>query len=345
MPAPSFENETMRWICLPALLVATLLTAKSVRADEAPKTLTVMTWNVEWFFDNFTEDNFTDLPKQEAAPSREEWDWKLASVARVIAETKPTVLCLQEIENRRVLYYLMKKLRDDHKLQYKIAYIEGEDFFTEQDVAVLYLSGLVEYSRREQTLEDRARKEFYHLPKHLFARFSWNEGADKDGFTLVNVHLRAAPEGASIRERQARLVRHWLAAEFARGEQVVVIGDVNTNELFEDTASTGDVGILRGLNTADPADDLVDLHERLAPERRLTHIIAKSFDRILVSPSLLRDEPARRDWSLKQVSVPKEVVIRGKEMDKDHLGIFWTIPQAERDVSDHWPVVAEFEWK
>jgi len=161
----------------------------------------------------------------------------------------------------------------------------------------------------------------------------------------LNVHLRAQPEGAAIRERQARLIRRWLEAEFARGEQVIVIGDVNSNESFEETTPTGDVGILRGLNTPDAKDDLVDLHQFLEPERRLSHIIAKSFDRILVSPTLVSDEAERTDLVLKKVTTPKELVIRGKEADKDHLGIYWTIPQEERDLSDHWPIVAEFEWK
>lgn len=328
-----------------AALLWSFVALSVARADEPPRPLTLMTWNVEWFFDNYTEDNFTDLPKQEAAPSRAEWDWKLAGVAKAIAEVKPTILCLQEVENRRVLFYLTKKLRDEHKLNYKIAYIEGEDYFTEQDTAILWQSGLVEFSRREQTQEDRARKEFYGVPKHIFGRFTWGGGENKDGFTLLNVHMRAQPEGTSIRERQARLMRRWLEAEFARGEQVVVIGDVNSNESFEETTPAGDVGILRGLNTADMKDDLIDLHQFLEPERRFSHIIAKSFDRILVSPALVADEPGRTDLVFKKATVPKELVIRGKEQDKDHLGIFWTIPQEERDLSDHWPVVAEFEWK
>jgi hypothetical protein len=35
-------------------------------------------------------------------------------------------------------------------------------------------------------------------------------------------------------------------------------------------------------------------------------------------------------------------VIRGKQQDATHMDVFWTIPAEERDISDHYPVVAEF---
>ena len=66
-------------------------------ADPLPERLVVATWNVEWLFDNYTGDNFNDLARSQAAPSRELWDWKLARVAEVIAAIKPTILALQEI--------------------------------------------------------------------------------------------------------------------------------------------------------------------------------------------------------------------------------------------------------
>src|SRR6186997_396467 len=125
-------------LILPAFL---LLLASPAAADPLPEKLIVATWNVEWLFDNYTGDNPQELARTQSAPSREEWDWKLAGVAKVIAEIKPTIIGLQEIENRRVMTFLASKLKKEYALDYDIAYIEGEDFFTEQDVAVLALSG------------------------------------------------------------------------------------------------------------------------------------------------------------------------------------------------------------
>ena len=113
------------------VLLASAMVA-SAAADEKPKKLTIATWNLEWFFDQYTGDNSADLAKKQAAPSREDWDWKLAGVAKVISEIKPDILALQEVENRRVLFYLSQKLKSDYNLNYRIAYVEGEDFFTDE---------------------------------------------------------------------------------------------------------------------------------------------------------------------------------------------------------------------
>ena len=68
------------------------------------------------------------------------------------------------------------------------------------------------------------------------------------------------------------------------------------------------------------------------------------FDRILVTPSLVEPQPGKPGFVFKSFAVRKDLVIRG-EQDKDHMDVFWKIPQAERDTSDHYPIVAEFELK
>ncbi len=69
----------------------------------------------------------------------------------VIGELQPTIMCLQEVENRDVVFQLVREIEENHNLKYRQAFIDGFDFGTEQDVAIIYRDGLVEYSRREQT--------------------------------------------------------------------------------------------------------------------------------------------------------------------------------------------------
>ena len=179
-------------------------------ADPLPEKIIVATWNVEWLFDDYTGDNSQELARKQSAPSRAAWDWKLAGIAKVIAEIKPTILALQEIENQRVMFYLTSKLKKEYALDYEVAYIEGDDFFTEQDVAVLSLSGLRGFSFRKQTKEMYDTKEYYNVNKHVLCEFCWGRGAQKVELLLLNVHFRAAPNAGPIRTRQAKLVRHWL---------------------------------------------------------------------------------------------------------------------------------------
>jgi endonuclease/exonuclease/phosphatase family metal-dependent hydrolase len=335
----------LRFLQTAALLAIICSLAAPASADPPPEKLVIATWNVEWFYDNYAGDNYADLAKQQSAPSREDWDWKLAGVADVIAKIKPTILCLQEIENQRVLFYLTRKLKQDHGLDYAVAYIEGGDFFTEQDVAVLALSGLTGYSVKRQSQEMFDSGEFYNVTKHIFCDFEWGSGADRERLMLLNVHLRAMPQAADIRKRQCRLIRRWIESAVRAGENVIVLGDVNTDETFETTTKEGDIGTLRGLATAPTDDDLADLFAHYRGQSKETHLIHKQFDHILVAPSLLADAPGRRDLVFRSIAIRKDLVVRGREQDQEHQDQFWKISSSERDVSDHYPVVAEFAFE
>lgn len=334
-----------------ALVSALLAAAGLVSADEKPQKLTIATWNLEWFFDNYTGDNSAELAKKQSAPTREDWDWKLAGVAKVISEIKPDILALQEVENRRVLFYLNQKLKSDYGLNYRIAFVEGEDFFTEQNVAIMALSGLTGYGRKERTKEQIEEhkpakdKKFYPLNKHIVADFEWGTGKEKEKLTIINLHTRAMTNGAEIRKRQARLTREWMKEHIASGQNFIILGDLNSDELADATTKDGDMGIFLGLDTPSTEDDLFDTHLKLSGDVKASHLNNMQYDRILCTEALMKDDPARSDLVFKSSVIRRDLVIRGREQDKDHMDIFWQIPQDERDISDHYPLVVEFEVK
>lgn len=328
-----------------ACLIATLPASRAVPADDMPDRLVVATWNVEWFFDHDTGDNRSDLAKKLSAPSADEWRWRLKGVAAAIARMRPGILALQEVENQQVLYELCQQLRQEHGLSYRDAFIQGRDFYTEQDVAVLWHSGLTEYARKVTSRAEYEDPRFHSIPKHIVGRFQWGEGAEAQRLTLVNVHLRAMSENAEIRMRQARLLRRWFDDQIRRGENVIVLGDINTDEKYAETAVDREVGILRGLASPEAGQHLIDLHKFVSPSKRYTHLIFRQFDRILVTNSLLQDEPGRRDLVFRSVQVRHDLAVQGEKQDEDHWDIYYDIPQRERDLSDHYPVVAEFELK
>ena len=98
------------------LFLALVLPAGIALADPAPEQVVICSWNTEWLFDNYDGDNYGELAKKMTAPSREDWDWKLAGVEKVVREIKPTILALQEIENQRVLFYLNQRFKKDADL-------------------------------------------------------------------------------------------------------------------------------------------------------------------------------------------------------------------------------------
>ncbi len=309
----------------------------------------VMTWNLEWFFDNETNDNFSDLSKEMSAPGRTQWDWRRDAVAASIVRVRPTVVAFQEIENQRVLWYLTRALDRNHNISYRESFIEGTDRFTEQDVGFLTVSttDMIQMSRLNQTRAMKASKRYYNLSKHLLGVFEVAVAGKTERVYILNLHLRAKAEAAEVRMRQCRLAHRWVADLVEAGQHVIVIGDMNTEEKAGAIHVGSDMHILCGKESASPADDLVDLHQFVPQTSRGTHLLpGRQFDRILATPSLVDDKPGVKDLSLKSVAVLHELNHRaGRDTQADHWDDYWGIPDASRDISDHCPVLATFTVK
>lgn len=327
--------------------------AKSGNADskeDAPEKLTIMTWNLEWFYDDQSGDNYSRLAKEKTAATREDWDWKRDAVAKSIQSAKPTILALQEVENRRVLWYLKRALDRDYKVDYDELCDESTDSFTEQDVGLMFRSpvDMLQTGHFGLTRAMKKTQRYFDLSKHIMGVFEVPNGTDNpERLTVMNIHLRSRAEGESLRIRQARLVNHWIADRITAGENVIVLGDTNTEEKGDVTRPESDLGILCGLETKTKSDDLVDLHLKLSPDNRRTHLLpGRQFDRILVSQSLLEDDPNRPDLVFSSIEVLKELCIQGEQDTEDeHWEQYWKRPEADRDLSDHYPVQATFEIK
>ena len=315
-----------------------------------PEKLTVMTWNLEWFYDDQSGDNYSPLAKEKSAPSRADWDWHRDAVAKSIEKAKPTILALQEVENRRVLWYLKRALDRDHSIDFDELCDESTDNFTEQDVGLMYRAPveMLQTTHFGQTRAMKKTQRYYDVSKHIMGVFEVPNGTDDpERVTVMNIHLRSRAEGESLRIRQGRLVNHWIADRIAAGDNVIVLGDTNTEEKGDETRPESDLGLLCGLETKTKADDLVDLHLKLPAKDRQTHLLpGRQFDRIMVSKSLLEDDPDRPDLVFSSVEVRKDLCIQGKpDTETEHWEQYWDRAETQRDLSDHYPVLATFEIK
>lgn len=313
----------------------------------APEPFTVMTWNLEWFFDDETGDNYSKLAREKSAPSRPEWNWRRDAIAHSIAASRPTVLAVQEVENRRVLWYLSRALARNHQLVYRELAIESRDHYTEQDVGIMYrppadilLQSQGAYPRRMRSLN-----RYYDVSKHLMAVFEFPAGETTERVQVINVHLRSGSDSAPLRLRQARLINHWIAELISHGENVILLGDFNTDETGVESRKESELGIVSGLETPSEQDDLVDLNLRLPPGNRQTHLLeGRQFDRIFCSRALLEDDPSRPDLVFSHIEIRRDLAIRGQpDTAEAHWENYWSLPAEERDLSDHYPVLATFE--
>lgn len=303
--------------------------------DQAPTSLRVMTWNVEWMFDDYKGDNRSELAKAQSAPSQDYWRAKLAGVAKVLAKHTPDIVALQEIEGQETLAGIVGELRSKHKLSYRSVFIQGTDSFTEQDVGFLVRGGVTSFRRHEQSKTMFDSREFYNLSKHLVCEFRWANV--ESPLTVMTVHLRATAEAEATRAKQAKLARHWLEPQLAAGQDVILLGDLNSEHAVGDIA--GDIAAIVGSSGQPP---LVDLLTNLSDTKQSTHLILdKQFDRIFASQSLMLDGPGL-DWSFSEIEILSEAAICGDRDGEAHWPQRLKMPSEELDLSDHSPVLATF---
>ena len=308
------------------LILASLVFALQFSTLSFAGELIVASWNLEWFFDADTSDNTSVIGHRQAAPSNNEYAWRVKLVAQAIKEFQPDVLGLQEIENLKVVKDISNSLDEQFGLSYEVAFVQGLDTHTGQDVAFIVREGLdFTYGRFEY---EHSSPEYKNLSKHLYLDLV----VDGEEFTFITVHLIASSQ--SGRKRQAKTLRSW-SEDWIEDYNLILLGDFNTGVTYSRTRPDTEIGHIRGLHTQNSSDDLIDGHAYLPRNQRKTHVSGRQLDRILMSPALLDDESYR----LIAMDVRRDLAIRGNRADR---GSYWSVPQEERDISDHFPIVAKF---
>lgn len=311
-----------RWVVVGAVLLVVGLVAPA-----AAEEVRVATWNLEWFNDNLTSDDFSNIGRDFAAPSAQEFRERVETVADAIAAFEPTILALQEIENERVVLALAAALQQDHGLSYSVSFVEGRDSHTGQDVAFLVKSGVVFQGDRFDFSDFAGDSDFKDLSKHQ--RLDVEIGGEP--VTVVAVHLITSLDQ---RLRQAKTLRAW-TEELVPSGNVIVLGDFNTGLAVNETTAGSEMGVIRGFGTPDTGDDLFDVHQVVA--NRVTHVSGRELDRILVSPGLNDGSGV----AFVSAEVRRDLAIRGSGVDSGNA-VDYSRPQSEQDNSDHFPLIATF---
>lgn len=290
----------------------------------ASEEIRVLTWNLEWFNDHETRDDQSTIGRDAAAPNEQEWNERVRTFAEALADMRPTVAALQEVENEKVVQDLADEIRNSHGINYDVAFVEGRDSHTGQDVAFLVQDGLNARADRFDFRPFRNRSDYKSLSKHLRLDLRLN-GED---VTLVNVHLITRP---GERQKQARTLRAWLD-DLPEDRHIVVLGDHNSRLAFNETTPNSEMGILRGFGTPDTDDDLWDTQERMRD--RSTHVAGHPLDRILLSASL--NDGQGLDFNA--VETRRDLAVRGKD-DFSRDGVDYSRSIDEQDLSDHYPLL------
>jgi endonuclease/exonuclease/phosphatase family metal-dependent hydrolase len=248
-------------------------------ASASGESLRVATFNVKWLTESATETRMAPWKSEDELASHRR------DLARILAEVRADVVCVQEVTSRSAL----EKLAIEPALKpfrYRVLHVESEDTGTGQDVAFLIgprvrldtvqgalirrfadtLSGRPIAMRRNDPRRQR-------LTKHALVCFSKPEK-----ICVLGLHLLAHPDDrrrTARRETQARIAAHIVRTEIvAKDYAPIVLGDLN--DLDPDVGGPSSyavkkrrvVGILKDFDTTRPGPELFNAALKVEPASR-----------------------------------------------------------------------------
>ena len=279
--------------------------------------LVVAGWNVENLFDpaddpdNKNDDGYT--PKGWARWTDKKYKVKLDHLAEVIAAIKPDILCLSEVENRKVLEDLAATLKANYNYSLtEIIHRDGGDF-RGIDVAVM------------AKFKPTATRWFSSISGQrdvLVCDFK----VDGEDLTVIANHwkskLGSKKRSDWIRNQQAKSLRDCIDLRLKKDPSaaIIVTGDFNSG--IESTFLTETAGFLTNLDQLKEKENqymLYNMAASLSEKERATYYYAphkqwSSLDSISVTRSMLGLKPAS-SWRVKadsySVYKPKKICFKG----------------------------------
>ena len=260
--------------------------------------LVVASWNVENLFDaeddpdNPGDDDYTPRGKMRWTASR--YAQKLTNLAEVVAAMKPDILCLQEIENRRVLEDLSRVTAAafDWSLPV-IIHRNGRDI-RGIDVAIL---------ARHKPSHVEWKAPAFGRRDQLFATFE----VDGRALTVACNHWKSwtgdPKTNVAIRTQEARHLANRVRTALAAKPTAAFVATGDFNDHVDSDILIQEARFVPWPPATElPVETLLhNLSGLLPPKRRGTYYYSKnrvwnSFDSISVSPGMLPGSPAPAAW-------------------------------------------------
>jgi len=306
-------------------------TESAVGGPTEPTSWTVVALNACWLFDGEGEETFSTAPQ-----CPEDAEAHLADVAAYLAGVDADFISIAEIEDEAMLARLNEGLGNG----YHPVFVQGTDDHTGQDVAALsrlpvVASGRTDAEVRYPIPESRLRAPHgtEDVAKHYWATTEIGGRT----VTLIGVHLLAYPDDLSRvtqREAEASLLRDLARGFLDAGHEVIVLGDVNDfdAEVLDAAGNEPRSCVTRLLKDVDPdreGDELVNACERLDPSERYSYWYDRNHNGL--------DDGAEEHSQIDHLYVSRGLVPYLVEVRIDRAYEAGT-------VSDHWPIVATFEF-
>ena len=276
------------WTLSTAFLLVALLAAP--QATLAATEVTILEMNTEFFFDHQApHGRVVGSNTGPPIPTEAEWKDKAQNIADMIDDLGADIVALIEVENDTVVEEVRSRL--PNPAEWHLVFRTGRDSFTGQDVALLSKfapdpSTVTNFPEEREVFFVDGEERSVNPSKILAASFTV---AGEPTYIIVAHLISRRGNNDAKRLAQANVVRRHAVMAMMRGENVIVVGDIN------DTPRTPVLARLRGFD--DIWGDLVQTANEVSADDRFTFVFQGEenlLDHILLSPSL-RDDFRRVD--------------------------------------------------
>jgi len=304
--------------------------AQAVGTSDFNETFTVVTLNACWLFDGEGEEDFYTAPQ-----CAEDAEAHLTDVADYLWTIDADFIAIEEIESADMLHRLNEKLGGG----YHEIFVQGTDDHTGQDVAGLSRFPILDMGRSNDTQRYPIPASRFRAPlgKEDVAKHFWaTTKVGNETITFIALHLLAYPDDLERivrREAQALIIQNLAKGFLDSGHEVVILGDVNDfDSVVFDAADNQPRSCVDALfKDIDPdveGDELVNAAEFIPQAERYTYWYDENRNGIDDGP----DEHSMID----HVYVSRGLADYIVDVRIDHNGY------EARTVSDHWPVIVDF---
>jgi exonuclease III len=289
-----------------------------------------MTFNAEFLWDGVDpEEGTADFPWKDSQTEAED---HMRQVAEVIKRSNPDVVNLVEVENLQALTTFNDRFLAGRG--YRPYFVQGKDTSTGQDVVLLTRVDPEGSAIARDDRKGRAGNVLKSVSKNYFAKLT----ADNTKIAVIGLHFLARPddEGRRLeREAQADAIRNLGKELHSQGFWVIVLGDFNdydgdagSRDHQDSTPITNVLRIVRGLDPAEPADDLTNAASLVPKAQRFTAFWDKNSNG--------RTDPPGEFTSIDHILLSPELAAKIESVEIDHS-------HDPTKVSDHFPVVVRLK--
>ena len=256
------------------VIILLILSCNSCQYElkNSKQSLKVATFNCQFLWDGLEPEEGDPSVYFRHKGNKEMCREHMADVAQIIKIINADVINLVEVENYQALQYLNDSFL--FSMNYNIGFVEGEDHFTGQDVAILSKHPIRRIYR--YTEKGRSGEIEKSVSKNYIAEIEVGDIC----FVFIGIHLLSGPMNENrveYRQAQADALSQAVNKKYPEDFHIVIFGDMNDYDEDSDCLDINDhrpisktLAILKGRNGENSNIKLCNIMSFIPKKKRYT---------------------------------------------------------------------------